>query len=107
MRRFIRINVRMTMISQLLAVSGAYCRAVGLSEARVSTIVFNRGARLAELRGGSDLATGSWEKAMAWFSANWPAGSPWPEGIERPPGAIPAAAEADDRRIAPVVEAAE
>lgn len=70
---------------QLLKVSDGYATAVGLSRARVSTIVLNRGATLDAIAGGTaDVTTGTFERAMAWFSAHWPAGAAWPEGIERP-----------------------
>ena len=68
---------------QLIAVADAYCLAVGLSRARVATIVFNAGAALDRIAAGRDLKTGSWERAMRWFSDHWPDGAEWPEGIER------------------------
>jgi len=74
----------MNLREQLLAITDAYCAATGRSASRVSTIIFNDGKRIAAIREGGDLATGRLEHAMAWYAANWPAGTDWPEGIVRP-----------------------
>lgn len=75
----------MTLKQQLLLVSDAYAAAVGLSRARVSTIVLNRGATLEAIADGrADVTTGTFEKAMRWFSANWPADLPWPDDVPFP-----------------------
>lgn len=78
------VPVAMTLISQILAVADVFCSARGLSKARVSTLVFNDGKRLARLANGRDLNTGSYESAMAWFSSNWPAEAAWPAAVPRP-----------------------
>lgn len=70
--------------TSLILVADAFCAAVGLSRARVATLTFNDGKALDRIAGGGDLTTRSFEKAMAWFSANWPEGAAWPEGIARP-----------------------
>ena len=74
----------MTLRDQLLTVANAYCSARDLSRSRVSTIVFNAGLKLDQIASGRDLATGNFERAMRWFSANWPDGLEWPEGVARP-----------------------
>lgn len=74
----------MTLIDQLLRVTDTYCAAIGRSRARVSTLVFSGGDRIDGLLKGKDLNTRSFERAMAWFSANWPEGTEWPEGVARP-----------------------
>lgn len=74
----------MILREQLLAVADAYCAARGLSRSRVSTLVFNAGMTLDRIALGGDLATGSFERAMMWFSENWPVGAVWPRGIGRP-----------------------
>ena len=75
----------MTLIEQISTVAEAYCRARGLSVARVSTLVFNDGSKLGDLLGRrSDLTTRRYEKALLWFSVNWPAGAEWPDGVARP-----------------------
>ena len=68
----------------LLIVSRAYCEVKGVSQARISTLVFNDGKKLGRLERGADLSTSNYERAMAWFSDRWPSGAQWPEGIERP-----------------------
>lgn len=74
----------MKLTDQLLTVCNAYCGHVKRSRSRISTIIFSSGDRLDGIAAGKDLKTGSYERAMAWFSANWPEGLAWPEGIERP-----------------------
>lgn len=69
---------------QLIAVADAYCAARRLSRSRVSTIVFSAGPALDRIAAGRDLNTGSWERAMRWFSENWPEGAVWPGHVERP-----------------------
>ena len=84
----------MTLKGCLLSVADTYALAAGLSRSRVSTIVLNRGATLEAIAAGkADVTTGTYEKAMVWFSTNWPAGAIWPEGIERPAVAQPEPAE--------------
>lgn len=75
----------MMLKQQLLLVGDAYAAAAGLSRARVSTIVLNRGATLdAIAEGRADVTTGTFEKAMQWFADNWPAGLDWPADVARP-----------------------
>ncbi len=74
----------MNLRDQLISVSDAFCDARQLSRARVSTIVFNAGSTLDRIASGRDLATGNFERAMRWFSDNWPEGAEWPKGVERP-----------------------
>lgn len=75
----------MVLTDQLLTVARAFCAARELSLSRVSTLVFNDGKKLDSIASkGSDLATGKFEAAMDWFSANWPENAVWPKGINRP-----------------------
>ena len=69
---------------QLITVADTYCTARSLSRSRVSTIVFNAGLALDRIASGRDLTTGNFERAMRWFSENWPEGADWPEAIDRP-----------------------
>lgn len=85
----------MTLTEQLIIISDLWCRGAGRSRSRVSTLVFGDGSRLDGIVAGKDLNTRSWERAMAWFSANWPEGLAWPEGVERPQ-----AVTGDDQRPA-------
>ncbi len=70
---------------QLLLVADTYAANIGLSRSRVSTIVLNRGATLDAIAlGRADVTTGTFEKAMRWFSSNWPENTPWPCDVPRP-----------------------
>ena len=77
---------------RLVRLADAYAAAKGISRATVSTLVFNGGHVLERLAcGKGDCSTGNFERALVWFSANWPRGTKWPaEIIARP----------DDRRAA-------
>jgi hypothetical protein len=75
----------MTPIDQILAIADAFASAKGLSESRISTLVFNDGKRLKDLRENDrDLGTKVFARAMQWFSDHWPEGAEWPEGVARP-----------------------
>lgn len=74
----------MTLRDKLLTVADAYAAARQLSRSRVSTIVFNAGLTLDRIASGRDLSTGNFERAMRWFSDNWPEGAVWPDKIARP-----------------------
>lgn len=78
----------MTLKGQLILVGDVFAAAAGISRARLSTIVLNRGATLDAIAAGrADVTTGTFEKAMSWFSANWPDGAEWPSDVPRPAAA--------------------
>lgn len=82
------MNSGLKLRDQLSAVIRAYADASGLSLARVSTLVFSDGKRATKiLAGETDITTGTYERAMQWFAANWPADAAWPAGIARPEAA--------------------
>lgn len=74
----------MSTIHHILTCASAFAEARGVSEARVSTLVFNHGARIKLLREGADLRMRSADAAMQWFSDHWPEGVDWPAGVPRP-----------------------
>lgn len=74
----------MTLREQLLIVADRYAEASGIGRKRVSTLVLNGGGKLDAIAQGRDLTTGSFERAMLWFSDNWPSTVSWPQGIARP-----------------------
>jgi hypothetical protein len=81
----------MKLTEQLLSVATTYCGAKSISLARVSTLIFNDGKRFDAIQRGGDLGTAQFEKALSWFSDNWPeADETWPLGVPRP---APARAE--------------
>ena len=84
----------MTLREQLLCVSERYSDTAGRARSRVSTIVLGSGRRLDAIAEGGDLATGTFERAMQWFSDNWPADAVWPTDVPRPaPTPVKEAAE--------------
>ena len=82
MRKMNRISV--VMITRLLSLIDAFCAARGISEARASTLIFNGGARVSQIRGGADIGVRRMQAAMLWISENWPEGAGWPADIPRP-----------------------
>ena len=74
----------MSIIADLLTVVSAFATARNLSEGRVSTLAFGDGTRLKHLRSGGDMGARRIERAMAWFSSNWPEGANWPADVPRP-----------------------
>lgn len=71
-------------IEELLAVVDAYCKARGISEARASTLIFNGGGRVKQLRDGRDIGVLTAMNALIWLSSNWPDAAEWPASISRP-----------------------
>jgi hypothetical protein len=57
---------------------------LGLSAATVSTYVFSDGKRVDQFRKGRTCTVRVAERAIAWFSQNWPADLAWPSDIPRP-----------------------
>jgi hypothetical protein len=73
------------LIADLLVVADSYCATGAVTRASLSKTLFGRGGHLDDLASGArDLATGTFERAMLWMSANWPAATEWPSGIPRP-----------------------
>jgi hypothetical protein len=74
----------MTAIIQLLTLVDAYRAATDLAEATVSSRVFFDGKRIASLRSGGDVGAMRLDRAIQWFSDNWPANAVWPADVPRP-----------------------
>lgn len=74
----------MKSIDQVVALANAFADARGIGEARVSTLVFNDGKRISRVREGADIGVRSVERAVQWFSDNWPEGVDWPLEVPRP-----------------------
>lgn len=85
----------MTLRDELIKVADSFGAAMSIGRQRVSTIVLQRGATLQKIADGTaDVTTGTFERAMQWFSNNWPEGAEWPETVARPePQVIQEAAE--------------
>lgn len=75
----------MDLRTQLVTVADAFGEHTGRGRKRVSTLAFNQGGRLDAFADGVLSPTVRvFERAMLWFSTNWPADKPWPAGIDRP-----------------------
>lgn len=72
-------------IDQLLTVARAYGAATGLELSQVSWRVLGDTKKLGALEQGADIQVGRFERAMQWFSDNWPSQVEWPDGITRRP----------------------
>jgi hypothetical protein len=70
--------------TRLLTVARAYCKATGLSMARVATLIHNQGAFFKRLEEGAGCTVDTYEKCLQWFSDRWPDTTAWPAGIMRP-----------------------
>ncbi len=76
---------------QLLTLSETFGRATGRSEARVATMVANDGKFFGRIRSGKTCSVDTYLRLKDWFAANWPEGTPWPDGVDEP-GVAPKAA---------------
>ena len=74
----------MDAIETLISLVDAYRIARQVSDARVSTLVFNDGGRIAQIRNGGDIGARRFERAVQWFSDNWPPNAIWPTKVTRP-----------------------
>ena len=71
-------------IRHLIDLATRYCAATGKTRIAVSKRVFNDGKVLDNLVDGKDITIGRFERAMRWFSDNWPDGAEWPDEVSRP-----------------------
>ena len=85
----------MNAIASLLSVIDAFGSARDISDARASTLIFNDGSKVKQLREGKDIGVRTLDRSLQWLSNNWPDGAVWPSDVPRPaPTAeIPEAAE--------------
>lgn len=75
----------MRLAQQLLTAAAAYADAIGRSEATVSRRLFGNGTALKRLREGKGMISDRIEDALQALSDLWPAETPWPAAVERPP----------------------
>jgi hypothetical protein len=73
----------MSGIDSLLKVARRYAEIEGVALTTVSSRALNDGKKLAALEGGADINVKRMERALDWFSANWPEGE-WPSDVPRP-----------------------
>lgn len=69
--------------TELVVLVEAFCAATERSEARIANLAGRDGQFFARIRDGKGCSVDTLDHLRAWFSANWPQGKPWPEGIER------------------------
>ena len=74
----------MSGIEQLLSVARGYAESEEIPLSTVSSRVFNDGKKLTALESGADLTVGRLERALTWFSENWPEKAEWPSDVPRP-----------------------
>ncbi len=68
----------------LVALADAYASATGVALSTVSARVFDDGKRISQIRAGRGITLSRFNRALTWFSANWPDGAEWPAHIKRP-----------------------
>jgi hypothetical protein len=81
-------------IDQFLTIVDRFAKGRQIGIKRASTLIFNAGGRIDEIRAGSDVGTRRLDRAMRYMSANWPDGSPWPADIVRPASLVDAGSDA-------------
>lgn len=74
----------MSRIEQLLALAKEYGRAQGAAPSTVSWRVFGDTKKLGAIQDGADIGLRRFERALDWFSANWPDSASWPSDVPRP-----------------------
>jgi hypothetical protein len=71
-------------IDRLLTIARVYGEAEGIKPTTVSSRVFADSKKLGAIMAGGDINVGRYERAMQWFSDNWPENAVWPSDIPRP-----------------------
>jgi len=73
----------MSGIEQLLRVARRYAEIEDIPLSTVSSRALDDGKKLRALEEGADINVGRLERALRWFSDNWPDGE-WPPDVPRP-----------------------
>lgn len=74
----------MSGIEQLLKVARRYGEIEEVPLTTVSSRALNDGKKLTALESGADINVGRLERALRWFSSNWPLDGDWPDDVPRP-----------------------
>ena len=72
------------MRGQLLQLISQFRQVDGRSEATISNHAVGHARLFSRVRGGKGLVPNTYDRAIQWFSDNWPADLPWPADIPRP-----------------------
>ena len=70
--------------NQLLHLAELYGEASGLPFTRIGSRMMRDSSFLIRIRDGDGFNVKTFDKAVAWFSTNWPDGVIWPDNVERP-----------------------
>lgn len=74
-----------TLSAHLITLADAYMAATGASSATVSERAGGDWQFIDKVRAGRlNWRIRTYDRAVAWFSVNWPAGVEWPADIDRP-----------------------
>lgn len=68
----------------IVELSRRYAAAHDIPISTVSSRLFDDGKKIAALENGADINLGRFNKALHWFSDNWPKSAEWPQEIPRP-----------------------
>lgn len=82
--------------SNIARLFDAYCTATGASPSAVSVAVSNDNKFVKTFR-ERDMRVGTYDLVVSRFSAIWPEGAAWPDGVDRPAPAVDAQAPARGR----------
>lgn len=74
----------MSNIDSLLSVAAAYGAALDIGLPQVSWRALGDSKKLTAIKAGKDIQVRRLERAMQWFSDNWPANAEWPANAVRP-----------------------
>lgn len=78
----------MTGIEQLLMLARTYASLEGVALSTVSSRAFDDGKKLGAIEAGADIQVRRLDRAVQWFSDNWP-DAPWPDEVPRPVPSVP------------------
>lgn len=67
---------------QLLTLAERYGGAANISASRVGSLIGLSGSFFDRIRGGASCNVDTYLRVKSWFVAHWPAGEPWPDGVD-------------------------
>jgi hypothetical protein len=70
--------------AHLLSLIAAFSAASDRAESTVAQVAAGDWRFFTHLRASKGFRVGTYDRVVAWFSANWPEGAVWPDDIDRP-----------------------
>lgn len=70
--------------AELLTLANAFALAKNVSLATIGQRCLNDSSFLVRVSAGSNFTFRTFDRVVAWFSANWPEGTEWPAEVKRP-----------------------